>query len=105
ALGAHAFHVVVGFALAAALIVAGVLLGPDASPGEIDGTSSAALIAYLIAGPLLVLASRHDPLALAAFAVLVAAGVAIACRAEAAAGAGPGAGVLAGLLSRRWGVD
>ena len=30
ALGAHAFHVVVGFALAATLIVSGLLFGPDA---------------------------------------------------------------------------
>src|SRR5262245_65336530 len=95
ALGAHAFHVVVGLALAAALIVAGFLLGPDASPGEIDGVSAVALIAYLIAAGLLVLASRHDSLALATFAVLVAASVAIAWRAEAAAGAGPAAAPLA----------
>src|SRR5262245_53275086 len=105
ALGAHAFHVVVGFALAAALIVAGFLLGPDASPGEIDGTSSAALIAYLIAAALLVLASRHDPLALTAFAALVAASVAIAWRAEAAAGAVPAAALLAALVIARWAVD
>src|SRR5262245_16487143 len=105
ALGAHAFHVVVGFALAAALIVAGFLLGPDASPGEIDGTSSAALIAYLIAAALLVLASRHAPLALTVFAVLVAASVAIAWRAEAAAGAVPAAALLAALVIARWAVD
>src|SRR5262245_28570817 len=105
ALGAHAFHVVVGFALAAALIVAGFLLGPDASPGEIDGVSSVALIAYLIAAGLLVLASRHDPLALATFAVLVAASVGIAWRAEAAAGAAPAAALLAALVIARWAVD
>jgi uncharacterized membrane protein len=105
ALGAHAFHVVVGFALAAALIVAGFLLGPDASPGEIDGVSSVALIAYLIAAALLVLASRHDPLVLATFAVLVAASVAIAWRAEAAAGAVPAAALLAALVIVRWAVD
>jgi uncharacterized membrane protein len=105
ALGAHAFHVVVGFALATALIVAGFLLGPDASPGEIDGVSSVALIAYLIAAGLLVLASRHDPLALATFAVLVAASVAITWRAEAAAGAVPAAALLAALVIVRWAVD
>jgi hypothetical protein len=32
ALGAHVFHVVVGFALASALNVAGLWLGPDAQP-------------------------------------------------------------------------
>jgi hypothetical protein len=54
---------------------------------------------------LLVLASRHDPLALAAFAVLAAAGVAIAWRAEAAAGAVPAAALLAALVIVRWAVD
>src|SRR5262245_40456235 len=105
ALGAPAFHVVVGFALAAALIVAGFLFGPDASPGEIDGVSSVALIAYLIAAALLVLASRHDPLALTTFAVLVVASVAIAWRAEAAAGVVPAAALLAALVIVRWAVD
>ncbi len=38
---AHAFHVVVGFALAATLIVSGLLFGPDAEPGKIDPVSSA----------------------------------------------------------------
>ena len=51
------------------------------------------------------LASRHDPLALAAFAALVAASVAIAWRAEAAAGAVPAAAVLAVLVIVRWAVD
>jgi uncharacterized membrane protein len=105
ALGAHAFHVVVGFALAAALIVAGFLFGPDATPGEIDDVSSAALIAYLIAAALLVLASRHDPLTLATFAVLVAASVAIAWHAEAAAGVVPAAALLAVLVIVSWAVD
>jgi hypothetical protein len=87
ALGAHAFHVIVGFALAATLIVAGLWYGPSALPGHIDGVSSAALGAYLLAASLLVLTSRHDPLALATFALLAAATVAIAWRAEAAAAA------------------
>jgi hypothetical protein len=105
ALGAHAFHVVVGFALAAALIVAGFLFGPAPSPGDIDGVSSVALIAYLIAVALLVLASRHDPLALGAFAVLVAASVAIAWRTEAAVGVVPAAALLAALVIVAWAVD
>jgi uncharacterized membrane protein len=103
--GAHAFHVVVGYALAAGLIVAGLLLGPDASPGRIDGVSSAALAAYLVAASLLVLASRHDPLALMTFAALAIASVAIAWRAEAAAAALPVAAVLAVLVIARWAVD
>ena len=105
ALGAHAFHVIVGFALAAALIVAGLWYGPSALPGHIDGVSSAALGAYLLAASLLVLASRHDPLALATFAVLAAATVAIAWRAEAAAAAVPAAAVLVVLVFVRWAAD
>jgi uncharacterized membrane protein len=105
ALGAHVFYVVAGFALAAMLIVAGLLLGPDAEPGRIDGVSSAALGAYLVAAALLVLASRHDPLALVASAVLAAATAAIAWRAEAAAAAVPTAALLAALVIVRWPVD
>jgi uncharacterized membrane protein len=105
ALGAHLFHVVTGFALAGALIVAGLLPGPDAEVGRIDDVSSAALAAYLIATTLLVLASRHDPLALATFAVLVVATVAIAWRAEPAAAAVPAAALLAALVIVRWAVD
>ena len=70
----------------------------------IDGVSSAALAAYLVAAAVLVLASRHDPLALTAFAVLVAATAAIAWRAEAAA-AVPAAALLAILVIARWAVD
>ena len=105
ALGAHAFHVIVGFALAATLIVAGLWYGPSALPGHIDGVSSAALGAYLLAASLLVLTSRHDPLALATFAVLAAATVAIAWRAEAAAAAVPAAAVLVVLVFVRWAAD
>ena len=67
ALGAHIFHVAAGFSLAVILIVAGFLFGPDAEPGRIDRVSSAALSGYLIALACLVIASRHDPLALAAW--------------------------------------
>ncbi|MGZ3350563.1 MAG: DUF2339 domain-containing protein, partial [Xanthobacteraceae bacterium] len=105
ALGAHVFHVVIGFALASALIVAGLWLGPDALPGRVDGVSSAALGAYLIAATLLVLLSRHDPLALAAFAALAVAAVAIAWRAEAAVAAVPTAAVLVVLVFARWAAD
>jgi uncharacterized membrane protein len=67
--------------------------------------SSGALAAYLIAAAFLVLTSRHDPLALATFAVLVAATVAIAWRAEAATAAVPVAALLATLVIVRWAVD
>ncbi len=102
ALGAHAFYVLVDFALAALLIVAGLLFGPDASPGRIDGVSSAALGGYLVVAALLVLASRHDPLALATFVALVVATVMIAWRTDAAAAAVPAAAVLAVLVIVRW---
>src|SRR5262249_58233565 len=91
ALGAHAFHLIADFVLAALLIVAGLLFGPDASPGRIDGVSSATLAAYLVVAALLVLASRHDPLTLATFVALVVATVAVAWRAQAAAAALPAA--------------
>jgi uncharacterized membrane protein len=103
--GAHAFHVIVCFALAASLIVAGLWLGPDAPPGRIDGVSSAALGAYLVVATLLVLMSRHDPLALATFAALTTATVAIAWRAEAATAAVPIAAALVVLVFVRWAAD
>ena len=77
----------------------------DAEVGRIDDVSSAALGTYLVAATLLVLASRHDPLALATFAVLIAATVAIAWRAEPAAAAVPAAALLAALVIVRWAVD
>src|SRR5215813_10548808 len=69
----HVFYAIVVFALSAALIVSGLAFGPDAVPDTIDGVSSMALIAFLIAAALVVMASGHDMLALFGFAVLVAA--------------------------------
>ena len=105
ALPAHVFHVVVGFALAAALLVEGLLYGPPAKPGEIDAISSGALAAFLAAAAVLVLASDHAPVALAAFAALVAATCAIAWRAEAATAAVPAAAVLAAVVMAHWAVN
>jgi len=105
ALGAHNFHVVAGFVLAAILIVEGLLLGPDAQPGRIDSVSSAALSAYLFVAACLVFASRHDPAALGAFAALIVATVAVAWRSEAAAGALITAAPLAVLVIARWALD
>ena len=48
----HAFHIAVGFALVAALIVSGFLFGPDAEPGQIDPVSSGALAALSRCGRL-----------------------------------------------------
>jgi uncharacterized membrane protein len=105
ALGAHLFHAVAGFALAAALLVCGMLYGPPAKPGEIDPLSTAALAVYLLAAAILVLASRHDPAALAVFVVLTGATVAIAWRTEAAAGAVPVAALLAIAVMAHWSVQ
>jgi hypothetical protein len=72
-LGARLFHVVAGFALAATLIVSGLLFGPSGDRGKIDETSSGALGAYLLAATLLVVASVHAVPALMIFTILIAA--------------------------------
>jgi uncharacterized membrane protein len=105
ALGPHVFHVVASFVLAALLIVSGLLYGPPAAPGRIDPVSSGALAAFLVAIALLVLASRHNPLELGAFVVLVAASCAIAWRAEAATAAVPAAALLSALVLAEWAVN
>ncbi len=101
----HVFYVAVSLALAATLIVAGLLYGPDAEPDVIDPISSCALIAYLLPAALLVMASRHDTLALVAFAVFVAACVAIAWRAPSSTAVVPAAAVLAVLVLLEWAVN
>ena len=103
-LAPHIFHVVVGFGLAALLIVAGLLFGPDSEPGRIDKISSGAIVAYLLAAALLVLARDHDPAALAGFAILTTATVAIGWRSEAATGALPAGALLAALVVIAWAV-
>jgi uncharacterized membrane protein len=102
ALDAHLFHVIAGFLLVACLIVAGLLLGPDALPDRIDEVSSVALAAYLLAAAALVLTSQHEPIALLAFVMLLVATVAIAWRTPAATGAVPVAAVLAVLVVLHW---
>jgi uncharacterized membrane protein len=104
ALGAHVFHVLAGFVLAATFLVCGLLYGPPAAPGEIDRLSTLALSAYLLVAALLVLASLHDPIALTAFVVLTVATVAIAWRTEAATGAVPVAALLAMAVMMHWAV-
>jgi uncharacterized membrane protein len=103
-LSPHVFHAIVGFALAAALLVSGFLYGPDAEDGRIDPVSSGALGAYLFAAAVLVFARDHDSVALIAFSLLAVATVAIAWRAEAAAAAVPIAGALATLVIAHWAV-
>ena len=104
ALTAHLFHVVSGFALSAALIVSGLLFGPTAEPGKIDEVSSGAVGAFLLAAAVLVIASVHDPAALAIFTILTAATVAIAWRAYTALWALPAAGLMTVLVMLHWAV-
>lgn len=105
ALAPHTFHGVVGFALAAALIVSGLFYGPPAEPGKVDGISSGALFGYVLAVAFLVANRNHEALALYSFAVLCAATIAIAWRTEAATAAVPGVAVLAALVIAQWAVD
>ena len=98
----HDFQVAAGFVLAALFIVSGFLFGPDALPGRIDAVSSVGLAAYLLASTAIVLASSHDPLALATYAALVAATVGIAWRAESATAAVPAAAALTIVVFVHW---
>jgi len=80
------------------------LYGPPAKPGAVDRVSAFALSVYLLVAALLVLGSRHDATALAAFVVLTIATVTIAWRTEAAAAAVPVAAALAMLVMAHWAV-
>jgi uncharacterized membrane protein len=101
-LGAHVFHVVAGFALAATFLVADLLYGPSAAAGKPDWLSSFALSIYLFAATLLVLASGHDLVALIPFVILIAATIGIAWRSEAATAAVPVAAILAAAVMAHW---
>jgi uncharacterized membrane protein len=102
ALGAHLFHVTAGFALAAALIVSGLLYGPDDEPGKIDGISSASIGAYLVVAAILVTRSYQDAAALNVFTLLVAASVVIAWRTDSALWALPTAGLMTAVVMLQW---
>ena len=62
-----ALYLVAGFALAATLLVSGLLYGPDAEPGRIEPVSSGAIAAYAFATAMLVLARDHGGVTLTAF--------------------------------------
>ena len=102
ALGAHLFHVIAGFALAAALIVCGLLFGPDSEPGAIDDISSGAIGAYLLAATVVAITSLHDPAALAVFSIMIAATVTICWRTAAALYALPAAGLMVVVVMLHW---
>ena len=98
----HNFHTVAGFVLVAIFIVSGLLLGPDAEPGQIEPVSSFSLAAYLLASTIVVLASGHDAIALMTYAALVAATIAISWRAEAATAAVAAAALLTLIVFADW---
>jgi len=102
ALGAHLFHTVAGFTLAAALIVSGLLFGPAYDEGAIDPVSSGAIGAYLCGAAIVTCASYHDPAALLVFAVLTLATVAVCWRTSAALWALPAAGLMAAIVMAQW---
>lgn len=105
AIGAHAFHAIAGFALAAAFIVAGFLYGPPAERGRFDMVSSWILAGYLLGAFLLVFANRHDGLAVLTLFVLAAATIAVAWRSEAATPAIAAAALLTLLVVVHWSVS
>ncbi|HLZ03840.1 MAG TPA: DUF2339 domain-containing protein [Bradyrhizobium sp.] len=100
----HVFHVIVGFILAAMLVVCGLLFGPDIEEGKIEPVSSGSLAAYLLGATAIVLASAHADTALIAFAVMVAATILIAWRASAATGAIGAAAFFVFVVFAEWAV-
>ncbi|WP_316230847.1 DUF2339 domain-containing protein [Bradyrhizobium sp. SZCCHNR1051] len=98
----HVFHVAVGFALAALIVVCGFMFGPAAENDEVEPISSVGLAVYLLGAMLVVLASFHDGLALIGFTVLVAATLAVAWRAPSAVGAVAAAAATVFLVFAEW---
>jgi uncharacterized membrane protein len=103
-LSPHAFSVMAGFALAAMLVVAGFLFGPEAEPGKLEPISSISLGVYLFAATLMVISYRHTDPAMIVFAIMIAATILIAWRTDAAAGALPAAAVFVALVFLSWAV-
>src|ERR1700761_4058023 len=100
----HVFHAIVGFILAALLVVCGFLFGPAIEGDQIEPVSSGSLAAYLFAAMLIVLASAHADTAMIAFALLVAGTLAIAWRAPAATGAIAAAALFVFIVFAEWAV-
>lgn len=105
ALAPHLFHVIVGYALVAVMIVAGLLYGPEPTPNQIDPVSSGTLAAYLLGALFLTLASHHDPAALTVFSLLTLVTLGIAWRTEAATGAVAALAALVAIVILRWSLD
>ncbi len=100
----HAFHVIVGFALAALLVVCGLLFGPPAEPGKVEPVSSSALAAYVLGATMIVLGSGHAISAITVFGMLVVATLGIAWRAPAAIAAVAANVVLVAIVFLEWAV-
>ncbi|MDD1520559.1 MULTISPECIES: DUF2339 domain-containing protein [Bradyrhizobium] len=100
----HAFHAIVGFVLAALLVVCGFMFGPTFEDGEIEPVSSGALGAYLFGAMLVVLSSAHADLALIAFTLLVGGTLFVAWRAPAATGALGAAAAAVFIVFAEWAV-
>lgn len=98
----HVFHVVAGFALAAAIVVCGLLFGPVAADDNIEPVSSVSLAVYLLGALLVVLGSLHDDIALIAFTALVAATLAVSWRAPSASGSVGAAAAFAFIVFAEW---
>jgi hypothetical protein len=79
-------------------------MGPAPARGEIDELASTGLAAYLTAAAVLVVATRHDDVALVAFACVAAATVGIDWRAEASIAAVPASALLTALILADWAV-
>ena len=100
----HTFHVIAGFILATLLVVCGLLYGPPAEPGKIEGVSSGALAAYLFGATLVVLSSFHADTAMVTFGLLVAGTLVVAWYAQAATAAVAVAAGFVALVFLEWAV-
>jgi len=101
----HAFHVITGFALAALLVVCGLLFGPPAEPGKVEPISSGALAAYVFGATMIVLNSHHADTAIIVFGLLVLGTLAVAWRAPAATAAIVASAVLVAIVFLEWAVQ
>jgi uncharacterized membrane protein len=105
AVPAHVLHAVAGFTISSLLVVSGLVLGPHRPDRRIDGVSSIALAAYIVAAAALVIGSGQNAIAIAGFVVLATATLVIARRAEAAVAAVPVAAALAVIVLGYWAID
>ncbi len=99
------FALVAMLAAFGALIAAGVFLGPPMRPGFVDRLTSLGLIAHALVMGLAVIDANHDAVTLVAFAVMIAAILAMAWKSDAASGAVPGVAIVAGLVVAEWALE